>query len=53
MEKKCCENCRWYEEVNGVCYNGDSGFRGGYIHEFGDPQKLICGHYEKKEETEK
>ena len=21
---KCCETCDWYEDYQGVCYNGDS-----------------------------
>ena len=21
---KCCETCKWYEEFQGVCFNGDS-----------------------------
>ena len=41
----------WYEELNGICFNGNSSFRGGYVSEYGDPKKMICGHYEQREDT--
>ena len=24
---KCCETCDWYEDLQGVCFNGDSEYR--------------------------
>ena len=24
---KCCATCRWYEDYQGVCFNGDSKWR--------------------------
>lgn len=24
MNPKCCSTCKWYEDFQGVCFNGDS-----------------------------
>ena len=31
---KCCATCAWYEDYQGVCYNGDSS----YCADFTEPE---------------
>ena len=47
MCKKVCKTCRWYEDFQGVCFNGDSEF----CADFTDPHDT-CKEWEKKDETE-
>lgn len=45
MEHKCCANCKWYEDCQGVCLNGDSE----YLAEFTDPED-VCEEWEEQDE---
>ena len=38
---KCCSTCDWYEDFNGVCFNGDSP----HCADFTDP-KQRCREWE-------
>lgn len=42
-----CSTCRWYEDYQGVCYNGDSPHRA----DFTDPEDG-CEHWEGRDEDE-
>ena len=42
---KCCATCDWYEDLNGVCCNGDSEYRADFM----NPEDS-CGCWEEKEE---
>ena len=41
---KCCANCTWYEDFQGVCCNGDSTHRADFI----EPDQR-CREWERKE----
>lgn len=41
---KCCATCAWYEDFQGVCFNGDSP----YCADFTAPDQR-CGEWERKE----
>lgn len=41
---KCCATCRWYEDYQGVCFNGDSP----NCADFTDPESC-CEEWEEKE----
>ena len=43
---KCCATCAWYEDFQGVCFNGDSE----YCADFIDPED-VCECWEEKEEN--
>lgn len=45
MNPKCCATCRWYEDFQGVCCNGDSEHRA----DFTDPEDG-CEEWEEQEE---
>lgn len=40
---KCCATCKWYEDFQGVCFNGDSEHRA----DFTDPND-ICEEWEDR-----
>ena len=42
---KCCATCAWYEEYQGVCFNGDSPNCADFI----DADE-VCGEWEEKNE---
>ena len=42
----CCATCRWYEDFQGVCFNGDSP----HCADFTDP-KQRCREWERKEDV--
>lgn len=41
---KCCATCAWYEDFQGVCFNGDSP----HCADFTEPDQR-CGEWERKE----
>ena len=41
---KCCATCAWYEDFQGVCFNGDSP----YCADFTEPDQR-CREWERKE----
>lgn len=41
---KCCATCVWYEDFNGVCFNGDSP----HCADFTQPDQR-CIEWERKE----
>ena len=41
---KCCATCAWYEDFQGVCFNGDSPHRADFI----EPDQR-CREWERKE----
>ena len=41
---KCCATCAWYEDFQGVCFNGDSP----HCADFTDPEDC-CEEWEEKE----
>ena len=43
---RTCSTCRWYEDYQGVCFNGDSE----YCADFIDPGD-VCECWEEKEEN--
>jgi len=43
----CCATCRWYEDFQGVCFNGDSE----YCADFIDPED-VCECWEEMEANE-
>lgn len=47
IDHTCC-TCRWYAPFEGVCCNGDSEYRAGFM----DPEKG-CGEWERNEEKTK
>lgn len=42
---ECCATCAWYEDFQGVCFNGDSP----HCADFTEPEQR-CGKWEKKED---
>ena len=42
--KRCCKTCKWYEDYQGVCFNGDSP----YCADFTDPEDC-CEAWGEKE----
>lgn len=40
----CCETCRWYDQEQGTCFNGDSDFRADFV-----DGADSCPHWEKGE----
>lgn len=42
---KCCATCAWYEDFQGVCFNGASP----YCADFAEPDQW-CREWEKKED---
>nr|DAJ72517.1 MAG TPA: hypothetical protein [Caudoviricetes sp.] len=42
---KCCATCAWYEDFQGVCFNGDSP----YCANFTEPDQR-CREWERKGE---
>ena len=40
---KCCATCDWYEDYQGVCFNGDSP----HCADFTDPEG-VCEEWEEK-----
>lgn len=34
MTEKCCKTCKWYDDLDGVCYNGESENRAKFMDEF-------------------
>ena len=42
---KCCATCAWYEDFQGVCFNGDSP----YCADFTEPDQR-CREWERKED---
>ena len=45
--KRCCKTCKWYEDYQGVCFNGDSE----YCADFIDPGD-VCECWEGIDEDE-
>ena len=43
---KCCSTCAWYEDFQGVCFNGDSP----HCADFTEPDQR-CGEWKRKEEN--
>lgn len=41
MKPRCCATCKWYEDFQGVCFNGDSEHRA----DFTDPED-VCEEWE-------
>ena len=41
---KCCSTCAWYEDFQGVCFNGDSP----HCADFTEPDQR-CGEWERRE----
>ena len=41
---KCCATCAWYEDFQGVCFNGDSP----YCADFTEPEDA-CEEWRKKD----
>ena len=39
---RCCETCKWYEDFQGVCCNGDSEYRA----DFTDAD-FVCNEWEE------
>ena len=44
---KCCATCAWYEDYQGVCFNGDSPYRADFM----EPEQR-CRKWERKGEYE-
>lgn len=42
--KRCCATCKWYEDFQGVCFNGDSEHCAGFM----DPEDG-CEEWEERE----
>ncbi len=42
---KCCATCAWYEDYQGVCFNGDSPYRADFM----EPEQR-CRKWEGKGE---
>lgn len=42
---KCCATCAWYEDYQGVCFNGDSPYRADFM----EPEQR-CRKWERKGE---
>ena len=42
---KCCATCAWYEDYQGVCFNGASEYRA----DFTEPEDC-CEEWEEKED---
>lgn len=42
-DKKCCSSCKWYEDFNGVCFNGDSENCADYV-----TDDAVCNKWEER-----
>ena len=42
--KRCCKTCKWYEDFQGVCFNGDSP----HCADFTEPNRR-CREWERRE----
>lgn len=42
MKTKCCATCKWWEDFNGVCFNGYSPYRA----DFTDGES-VCDEWEE------